>query len=142
MGINEIRAIRKADYLYADQQATAKVVAGLQPKVKKPIARQSEKAKAKVGEEKALAEADKQFYSEVWNASPHKCEVCKVKLGKEPLTVFFHHILNKFSFPGFRHSPENILIVCHKCHNQIETDISKVPYAVKRKKEVTKELLG
>lgn len=130
------------DGYYPNESATAKIQASVKKKEKKPIAKMSEKAKAAKKEEVNMFAADKEFYSSIWLAAPHVCEVCKLKLGKEPLTVFFHHILNKFSFPGFRHVPENILIVCKPCHNQIETDISKVPYAVKRKKEVTKELLG
>lgn len=142
MGLAEIRAIKKMDGMYTGETATAKVIAGLQPKVKKPIAKQSQKAKDKLKEEKETFLADKQFYAEVWLASPHKCEVCKAGLPKEPLTTFFHHILKKSVYPAFRHEPANILVVCPDCHNQIETDINKVPYAKKRLAQVTKELLG
>lgn len=142
MGLAEIRAIKKMDGLYAGESATAKVVAGLKPKEKKPIAKMSEKKKAQVKFDQGMFLLDKSFYAEVWSAAPHQCEVCKLNLGNEPLTIFFHHILPKSIYPAFRHTAENICILCPEHHTQVETDINKVPYVKKRTEKVTKELLG
>jgi len=141
MGLAEIRAIKKMDGLYNGEVATAKVVASLLPKVKKPIAKQSAKAKAKIVEDKEVFNQDKIFYAEIWAASPHKCEACKANLGKEPLTTFFHHALPKSLYPAFRHTYENIIILCPACHNQTENNLEKIPYVKKRVYQIKKQLL-
>lgn len=107
-----------------------------------PIAKQSEKKKKEQKDENALFAADKDFYAEVWNSSPHKCEECGRKLGKEPLTLFFHHVLPKRQYPQFRHTHENIMILCPDYHTQAEVDIDKTPKVKIRTAEVTKLLLA
>jgi len=111
-------------------------------KEKTPMRRQSEKAKAKEGEDKKLFAADKEFYADIWNASPHVCYECGKKLGKEPLTLFFHHLLPKSHYPEFRHTPENIAILCPDDHQQAETDLDKVPRVKARREEVYKTLIN
>lgn len=114
------------------------------PKAKKlpiPIAKQSERKKKEQKDEKALFAADKDFYAEVWNSSPHVCEECGRNLGKEPLTLFFHHVLPKRQYPEFRHTHENIMILCPDCHTQAETDIDKTPKVKARTAEVTNILI-
>lgn len=123
----------------------ARLQAARTPKEKKkpqPINKMSEKTKAKLAEEKALFAADKDFYLEVWIASPHVCGECTSKLGKEPLTLFFHHLLPKFKYPEFRHTPENIMILCPDCHTQAEADLDKVPKVRQRTNEAIKLLLN
>jgi len=110
-------------------------------KLPKPLRKVSKKRALQIELDKQTAELDKEFYLEHYRACPHKCEVCKTGLPKEPSNFMFHHILEKRNYPQFRHAHENILVVCLQCHSQIETDISKVPYAVKRKQEVEKLLL-
>lgn len=106
-----------------------------------PIARISVKKKAQGKEEKELIAADKEFYAEIWLASPHVCENCNKKLGKEPLTLFFHHLLPKKPYPEFRHTPENIMILCPDCHTQAETLLDHVPKVMARRDEVMKILI-
>jgi hypothetical protein len=113
-----------------------------QKKLPRPIPRVSDKKKAMQASEKALFEADKLFYMEVWIASPHRCTECGCNLGKEPLTILFHHLLPKAQYPQFRHTPENIVLVCRDHHAQAETDIDKVPKIKARRNEVVKLLLG
>jgi 5-methylcytosine-specific restriction endonuclease McrA len=112
------------------------------PKERKPIPRVSEKKKAMQAIEKALFAADKEFYADLWANSPHKCQQCGCGLGREPLTLFFHHLLPKSTYPQFRHTPENIMILCRDCHAQAETNIDKVPKVKARRNEVVKLLLG
>lgn len=110
-------------------------------KKKYTIPKVSAKRAAKIEEDKQTFEQDKIFYKEVWDASPHVCQECSKKLGKEPLTLFFHHLLPKRNFPQFRHTPENIIILCADCHQQAETDLDKVP-AVRRRTNEVAALLG
>lgn len=110
-------------------------------KAPKSIARVSEKKKEKAADEKALFAADKEFYAEIWVASPHVCQDCGRHLGREPLTTFFHHLLPKKPYPQFRHTPENIMILCPDCHTQAETLLDHAPKVKARRDEVQKLLL-
>lgn len=115
------------------------------PKEKKlpqPIARMSEKKKAQLGAEKKLFQEDKEFYAEIWSCSPHVCQACNKNLGREPLTLFFHHLLPKDIYDQFRHTPENIMILCPDCHTQAETLLDHAPKVKARRDEVAKLLLG
>lgn len=112
------------------------------PKEKKPLNRENAKTKAKKADNLKLFAADKEFYADVWNASPHRCGECNCKLGKEPLTLFFHHLLPKSQYPQFRHTHENIMILCPDHHAQAETDLDKVPKVKARRAEVEKLLLA
>jgi len=84
---------------------------------------------------------DRQFYVEVWEASPHICQNCGCKLPQVPSTFNFHHLLPKSKYPQFRYTPENIMILCADCHSQAETNESRLPKVVTRRKEVEKLLL-
>jgi 5-methylcytosine-specific restriction endonuclease McrA len=106
------------------------------PKKKYTIPKVSAKRVLKIEEGKKTFEEDKKFYKEIWDASPHVCQECNKKLGKEPLTLFFHHALPKRNFPEFRHTAENIIILCPDCHQQAETDLDKVPGVKKRTEEI------
>lgn len=112
------------------------------PKKIKPIARQSERAKALESENKILLVADKEFYADIWVASPHVCQSCGKKLSKEPLNLFFHHLIPKGAYPQFRHVPENIMILCPDCHTQAETDLDKVPKVRIRTEEAKAQLFN
>jgi hypothetical protein len=72
--------------------------------------------------------SDVSLYESVWKSRAHICEVSGKKLGKEPLTIYFHHILSKSKYPQYRWCAWNILLVSPEIHSQIETNISKLPY--------------
>jgi len=106
------------------------------------IPKVSAKRKLKIEDEKILFEQDKIFYKEIWDASPHMCQCgCKRKLGKEPLTTFFHHLLPKAIYPEFRHTKENIMILHPEDHNQVHSNIDKLPEVKRRTEEAEKLLL-
>lgn len=110
-------------------------------KEKKPIAKVSKKRAKQIELDKQTFEQDKIFYKEIWDASPHRCQCgCNAKLGKEPLTTFFHHLLFKAQFPQFRHTHENIMILHPDCHNSYHTNPDTRP-EVKRRQEEAKKLL-
>jgi 5-methylcytosine-specific restriction endonuclease McrA len=114
------------------------------PKVKKKyiIPKVSKKRAKQILEQKATLEADKEFYKAIWAASPHWCFECGKKLGREPLTLFFHHLLEKRNYPQFRHTPENITILCPDCHSQVEVDLDKCPKTKERRLWAEKTLLN
>jgi HNH endonuclease len=93
----------------------------------KPIPKVSAKKKAEIEENKEFAKLDKEFYLEIWAASPHKCYECGGGLGNVPHNFMFHHLLPKRIYPEFRHTPENIALVCLACHSKAETNIDFSP---------------
>lgn len=126
----------------ADNIRRIKEQAG-EPKQKKvyTIPKISAKRAKQIEQDKKTFEQDKVFYKEIWDASPHVCQSCGVKLGKEPLTLFFHHLLPKAKYEALRHIPENIMILCPNCHSQAETDLDKVPKVKARALEAERQLL-
>jgi 5-methylcytosine-specific restriction endonuclease McrA len=133
MGREQIIALKEAARLKREYPEEAK---------RQAINKVSEKGKLKQAEKSKLFSEDKLFYAEHWAACPHVCEACKVKLPAEPLTLFFHHALPKRLYAQFRHVHENIIVLCPDCHTQVESDINKVPYVLKRTEEIKRELLG
>jgi 5-methylcytosine-specific restriction endonuclease McrA len=113
-----------------------------EPKPKKAyqIPKVSKKRQKKLEEQKDMIKLDHEFYEEHWRACPHKCEQCGLNLGKEPLTIFFHHALPKRNYPQFRHTHENLIVLCGNCHSQAEVDIDKVPIVKRRTVEIEKLL--
>lgn len=115
-----------------------------EPKIKKAyyIPKVSEKRKKQIEADKDLLAADKEFYHEIWLASPHACQCgCNAKLGKEPFTTFFHHLLFKAKYPQLRHVPENIMILHPDCHNSYHTNPDSRPEIQRRQKEASRLLL-
>lgn len=145
MGLPEIQAIKKLapQQVYKGKEPTERIKASLAPKVKKPIQKQSAKALAKLKDQLEQSAIDREFYAEIWAASDHRCQCgCKSKLGKEPLTVYFHHLLEKQSYPAFRHTPENIMILAPDCHKAInDGGLDKRPEVKRRTAIALKELL-
>jgi len=118
----------------------------------KPIKKMTQKAVFKMIIKKELLIDDKRFYVEIWTKRFFKknpqvkgtllmkskpiCEICSDSLSHEPNLMYFHHILEKRNYPQYRHEEKNIAIVCPECHNMYETFPDKVPYLVKKKKEL------
>lgn len=126
MGAEQIRLLKQA---------------ALEPKIKKKysIPKISPKRAKRILADKATFEADKEFYIQIWAASPHKCQCsCKAKLGKEPLTTFFHHLLFKAQYPELRHVPENIMILHPDCHNAYHSNPLNRPEVMRRQNEILK----
>lgn len=112
------------------------------PKARKPIAKVSKKKQKQLEAQKDMIKLDHEFYEEHWRACPHKCEECQINLGKEPLTIFFHHALPKRNYPQFRHDHRNIIVLCGDHHSQAEINIDKVPIVKRRTEEIAKILLN
>lgn len=116
----------------------------LEPKKPKKyvIPKVSKKRQKKLEEQKELLKQDEEFYKEVWAASPHKCQNCDCKLPKTPYNWMFHHLLEKRNYPQFRHTPENIMILCLTCHSKAETNIDFAPKIQIRRIQVEKQLMA
>lgn len=107
----------------------------------KSIAKVSDKGKMKREAKKSLIEEDKLFYMEVWNASNERCYECNKKLSNPPSMLYFHHLLEKRNYPQFRHTHENLAILCADCHQQAESDLDKTPRTKILTEQIKKLLL-
>ncbi len=65
------------------------------------------------------------FFLQIWKQRPHKSEVSEERLGSEPLTIFFHHILPKEKYPQAKLDEENIILLTFDEHNNVENDVYK-----------------
>ena len=97
------------------------------PKKQYSIPKISKKRQKKLEEQKDLLKLDEEFYKMVWAASKPECQNCNCKLPKTPYNWMFHHLLEKRNYPQYRHTPENIMILCLECHSKAETNIDFAP---------------
>lgn len=110
------------------------------PKKAYSIPKVSKKRQKLLADQKITAEKDKEFYAEIYAASPHKCQNCDCKLPRTPSNFMFHHLLEKRNYPEHRYSPENIMILCLECHSKAETNIDFAPRIKQRRIEAAKLL--
>ena len=66
-----------------------------------------------------------QFFLQIWRKRLHYSQVSMDYLGKEPLTIFFHHILPKEKYPKAMFDEENIVLLTLDEHTNVETDMYK-----------------
>jgi hypothetical protein len=74
---------------------------------------------------KSSPNKDHLFFMDIWKKRPHASEISGRWLGKEPLSVFFHHILPKNKYPEVRMDEENIILLTTDEHADVESDIYK-----------------
>jgi hypothetical protein len=79
-----------------------------------------------------------QFFLQIWNKRPHHSEISDSYLGKEPLSIFFHHILPKEKHPEARLDEENIVLLTLDEHSDVENDMYKYP-EINRRRELLKQ---
>ena len=65
----------------------------------------------------------REFFLQLWKKFPHYSQISGKYLGKEPLTVFFHHILPKEKYPQACFDEENIILLTLEEHEQVELDM-------------------
>jgi len=81
------------------------------------------------------------FFHEIWLNRAHRSEVSGIPLGKEPLSVYFHHILPKSKYPKLAYIEENIILLTVDEHANVENDMYRYEYINKeREKLITKYL--
>jgi len=73
------------------------------------------------------------FFLHIWKKRRHVSEVSGDYLGKEPLSVFFHHILPKEKYPEAKLDEDNIILLTLDEHTNVETDIYKYEEVNKRR---------
>jgi hypothetical protein len=73
------------------------------------------------------------FFLQIWKKRPHYSEVSGDSLGKEPLHIFFHHILSKEKYPEAELDQENVILLTLDEHTNVENDIYRYEEVNKRR---------
>jgi len=76
------------------------------------------------------------FFLSIWNIKPHKSEISGQYLGKEPLSIYFHHIIPKNKYPEACFDEENIVILSFEEHQIVESDMYKYEEINKRREQL------
>jgi hypothetical protein len=94
-----------------------------------PVKKISKKKQKGLGELKLQTEKDRAFYLEIWEEREHVCFESGEPLGNEPLTLFFHHVLEKGirRYKKYRYCKWNIVLITWRTHDQVGMDIDRCP---------------
>lgn len=94
----------------------------LRRKFSEKLHQPSEKRLKKLEEKKEMTKRMQSVFMDIWLERPHKSEVSGRWLGREALTVFFHHILPKEKYPEATLDVENIILLTFDEHHKVEQD--------------------
>jgi hypothetical protein len=76
------------------------------------------------------------FFLQIWKKRLHISEVSGRYLGREPLSVYFHHILPKEKYPEYAFDEENIILLTLDEHTNVENDMYKYEEVNKRRDQL------
>lgn len=83
------------------------------------IRRMSKKRQQSLGEQRLMQEKDWEFFLEIWSERPHICYESGEPIYGEPLTLYFHHVLEKDKYPKYRYKKWNIVLVSWAVHDNV-----------------------
>ena len=63
------------------------------------------------------------FFLSIWAKRAHYSDVSGTYLGKEPLSVFFHHVMPKKTYPNLAYEEYNIVLLTLDEHTNVESDM-------------------
>ena len=75
----------------------------------------------------------REMFLRIWKQRPHKSEISGERLGTEPLSIFFHHILPKEKYKDTMLDEENIILLTLDEHTNVENDIYRYEEMNKRR---------
>lgn len=75
-------------------------------------------------------------FLDIWQKRRHYSEVSGRWLGKEALTVFFHHILPKSKYQEAMFDEENIILLTFDEHAKVENDPTCFEEVNKRREQL------
>lgn len=67
------------------------------------------------------------MFNRIWDERLHHCHISKEPLGIEPLSYYFHHILEKRAYEKYALCKWNILILSWDIHNSYESNPDNQP---------------
>jgi len=80
----------------------------------------------------------REMFLGIWKRRLHKSEISGERLGTEPLSIFFHHILPKEKYNQAALDEENIILMTLEEHSNVENDIYRYE-EVNKRREYLKE---
>jgi hypothetical protein len=80
----------------------------------------------------------REMFLGIWKKRLHKSEISGERLGTEPLSIFFHHILPKEKYKQAALDEENIILMTLEEHSNVENDIYRYE-EVNKRREYLKE---
>lgn len=84
-----------------------------------PIRKVSKKRRQRLGEQKVEQQKDWAFFLEIWDEREHICFESGQPIYGEPLTLYFHHVLEKELYPQYRYKKWNIVLVTWAVHDNV-----------------------
>ena len=78
----------------------------------------------------------REMFLDIWKKKPHKSEVSGAYLGKEPMSIYFHHILPKEKYPEACLDEENIILLTLEEHSNVENDMYRYEEVNERRKQL------
>ena len=76
------------------------------------------------------------LFEKHWNSKVHKCENCGCNIYGENLSIYHHHILPKSKYEEFALNIKNLILLCLKCHTEVESSKYKFPEINKRREQL------
>ena len=101
--------------------------------VGKPMQKRTSKQLTKEIDKKLKTHQMREFFLDIWKKRAHYSEITGQYLGKEPLSVFFHHILPKEKYPEACLDEENIILLTLEEHSNVESDMYRYEEVNKRR---------
>ena len=80
----------------------------------------------------------REMFMKIWKKRLHKSEISGERLGTEPLSIFFHHILPKEKYNQAALDEENIILMTLEEHSNVENDTYRYE-EVNKRREYLKE---
>ena len=78
----------------------------------------------------------REFFMDIWRKRRHYSEVSDTYLGKEPLSIYFHHILPKEKFKQAQYDEANIILLTLDEHSNCESDMYRYDEINKRRESL------
>jgi len=78
----------------------------------------------------------REFFMDIWRKRRHYSEVSDTYLGKEPLSIYFHHILPKEKFKQAQYDEANIVLLTLDEHSNCESDMYRYDEINKRRESL------
>lgn len=60
------------------------------------------------------------LFHRLWQERPHYCAHCGKHLEDPPRSFYFSHVKGKGAHPELRLDPDNIQLLCFRCHDKYD----------------------
>jgi uncharacterized protein YvpB len=82
------------------------------------------------------------LFMDIWSKRKHYSEISGQYLGKEPLSIYFHHILPKSKWDAAKYDEENIILLTGEEHDNVEIDMYRYEEINNRREKLIQKYEG